>query len=53
MTRDEMTKLYKNAKHIFAQSRLPDVRRAAKEIAMIAEAHLGQQDGQPAENWKV
>jgi hypothetical protein len=41
LTRDDYLKIYKNAKHIHAQSRLPDVRRAAKEIAVMVEGCVG------------
>lgn len=51
-TRDDYKRIYDNAKYIHAQSRLPDVRRKAREMAMMAEDAIGQVDPQPAETWK-
>ena len=52
LNREQYKKLYDNAKYIYLQSRLPDVRRKAKEIAALAEGVIGQQDRQPVECWK-
>lgn len=51
-TRDDYKRIYDNAKYIYSQSRLPDVRRKAREMAMMAEDAIGQVDPQPAETWK-
>jgi len=53
MTRTVGIKIYRNALLIFKQSRLSDVRRAAKEIAVEIEKFLGQLGSQPAETWEV
>ena len=52
LTRDQLNSIYRDAKHIHAQSRLPDVRRAARRIAVAVEQVIGQQDSQPADTWK-
>lgn len=52
LTRAQLEKIYRNAKHIHAQSRLPDVRRAAWEIGEAVEEVIGSQGGQPAYAWK-
>lgn len=52
LNRAEMETIYKDAKHIFQQSRLPDVRRKAKAIAVAMERCIGQIESQPAETWR-
>lgn len=52
LNRAEMKTIYEDAKHIYTQSRLPDVRRKAKAIAAAMERCIGQIDAQPVECWK-
>lgn len=52
LTRADMETIYKDAKYIHGQSRLPDVRRKAKAIATALERCIGQIDSQPVECWK-
>lgn len=52
LTRQQLITIYKNAKHIHTQSQLPDVRRKAREIAVLVEQVVGQQDGLEASQWK-
>lgn len=53
MTREQLNATWRNARYIFLQSRLPDVRRAAKEIAVMVESQIGQVEGMPADTWEV
>lgn len=52
MTREQYKNVWNDAHYIFKQSRLNDVRRAAKRIAMAVETIIGQQDDS-AERWDV
>lgn len=51
MTREQLEKIYRNAAHIYRQSRLPDVRRKAKEICIAIEGYIGQLENRPANTW--
>ncbi|HKX35116.1 MAG TPA: hypothetical protein VJM79_00420 [Rhizorhapis sp.] len=52
LTRAEMLTIYQDARHIHAQSRLPDVRRKAKAIAAAMERCIGVQGGVSVDCWR-
>lgn len=52
MTREQYEKCWQDARLIWAGSRLGDVRRAARRIAMTIESVIGQMNPS-AEYWKV
>lgn len=53
MTREELEKIYQSAYYIFKQSRLADVRRHAKSIAVAIENHIGLLASKSADTWEV
>lgn len=52
LTRAELETIYHDARHIYQQSRLADVRRKAKAIAVAIERCIGQVDRMPVDCWK-
>lgn len=53
LNRAEMVTIYEDAKYIYTQSRLPDVRRKAKAIAAAMEQCVGQLGRVPAKEWEI
>lgn len=53
LTRSELEDIYWSAKRIYTCSRLNDVRRECKKIAMAVEGCIGQIDRRAAETWDV
>jgi hypothetical protein len=53
MTKEKLLEIWQWADHIFKQSRLPDVRRNARKIAMYIERDIPNFDLRSAEHWEI
>lgn len=52
MTRGEAWQVWQDAKYVYLQSRLNDVRRKAKAIALTAEKYITDLPQESAQYWK-